>query len=123
MVGKSTERFMNESSPLPNGSIGRDERGRFSPGWRGGPGNPLGKRMEELKQAVLESTTPEQVGAVMGKLHEMAMAGDVAASEVWLDRVLGRARQSIELQPTSQISVDGQRALAVVKRLLAGPEE
>lgn len=108
---------MSDETPLPNGSNGRDEQGRFAPGWKGGPGNPLGKRMEELKTALLECTTAEQVRAVMEKLHALAVSGDVAAARVWLDRVFGRAPQSISFRPDIE-PPDPREAVESIRRLL-----
>jgi hypothetical protein len=43
------------SSPIPNGDDGynRDDRGRFGKGNRGGPGNPLVGRVNELREKFL----------------------------------------------------------------------
>lgn len=78
-------------SPSLNGSNGRGEGGRFIQGWKGGNGNPHAKRVNELKAAVLEAVTPEDVKAVISKLVSLAKdEGDVAAAKVLLDRVFGK---------------------------------
>jgi hypothetical protein len=43
------------TQPLPNGGDGynRDAEGRFGKGNRGGPGNPLGARVNELREKFL----------------------------------------------------------------------
>lgn len=43
------------SSPIPNGddAYNRDDRGRFGKGNRGGPGNPLVGRVNELREKFL----------------------------------------------------------------------
>ncbi|HRQ74280.1 MAG TPA: hypothetical protein PLU35_14755 [Phycisphaerales bacterium] len=74
-------------TPLPNG---RDGRGRFAAGNPGGPGNPYAKRVGELRAALVEAVSAEDVRAIVGKLVEEAKAGDVRAIRELLDRTLGR---------------------------------
>ena len=69
----------------------RDERGRFLPGNPGGPGNPLAARVHEHRQAVIAAVTPEEVQQVFRVLLDKALAGDVVAAKVLLDRLFGRA--------------------------------
>ncbi len=75
------------STPSPNG---RDGQGRFTPGNPGGPGNPHAKRIGELRAAVLGAVGPEDMTAIVGKLVELARAGDVRAIREVLDRTLGK---------------------------------
>lgn len=75
------------STPSPNG---RDGRGRFAAGNPGGPGNPYAKRVGELRAALVEAVSAEDMRAIVGKLVEEAKAGDVRAIRELLDRTLGR---------------------------------
>ena len=45
-------------APSPNGHDGRDARGRFIPGHKGGPGNPFAKRSAAIRTAFLEAISP-----------------------------------------------------------------
>jgi hypothetical protein len=83
---------MNE--PSPNG---RNLDGRFAPGNVISQGNLGNKRMKELRRALLECATEEKVKAVEESLHELAVGGDVAAAKVWLDHVVGKPLQAVEV--------------------------
>ena len=102
---------MSESpiEPFENGGRGPNHGpdGRFLPGCKPGPGSPLAKRAAELKAAILEAVTPEEIHAVMAKLHAMALAGDVLAAKVWLERVLGKADQPVNLSVTQEACFTG----------------
>ena len=79
---------------IPNG---RDVDGRFTPGNAIGKGNPGNRRQRELRAALIEAATPEKVKAVEEALHELAVGGDVAAAKVWLDHVVGKPLQAVEV--------------------------
>jgi len=68
----------------------RDERGRFLPGNKAATGNPHAKRVAELRSALLEAVTAEDLTAVVRALVTAAKQGDVAAARVLFERVLGR---------------------------------
>jgi hypothetical protein len=53
--------------------------------------------MKELRRALLECATEEKVKAVEESLHELAVGGDVAAAKVWLDHVVGKPLQAVEV--------------------------
>ena len=93
---------MGEATDQPDSQLGSDTgrlaSGQFAPGNRlsvgnqgGSGGNPVHRRMKALQGAIVRSVTAGQVQRVMNKMYEMAMAGDVAAARVFLDRSCGRA--------------------------------
>ncbi len=77
--------------PSPNGQNGRAGNGRFAPGWKGGPGNPHGRRVARLRSALLKSAKPDDVRKVMAALLAAAQGGDVAACREYLNRLVGPA--------------------------------
>jgi hypothetical protein len=82
----------------PNGRTdGRDARGSFTRGNVIGKGNAGNRRQRELRAALMEAATPEKVRAVEATLHELAVGGDTTACKVWLDHVVGRPVQAVEL--------------------------
>lgn len=85
---------MNEIAPSLNGTLvpaeGRGGGGRFVKGWRGGPGNPMAKRVNDLRMALLAAVTPEDLREVIHALLGKAKRGDVAAIKELLDRCIGR---------------------------------
>jgi hypothetical protein len=83
---------MNE--PGPNG---RSSDGRFVLGNHAAAGNPIHRRMKELRRALLDSTSPEDVKAVGKTLLSLATGGDVQAARVWLEFVIGKSPQALEV--------------------------
>jgi hypothetical protein len=84
-------------STVSDGGNGRGERGRFAPGNKLGNGNPLAKRMNELRKALVDSVAPDDVVRVGKKLREQAEDGDVVAARLLLEYAVGRPAQAIEL--------------------------
>lgn len=103
-----------------NGANGRDVRGRFQKGCRPGPGNPAVRRIGEAQEAIRRAVTPIDIGSVLAKLRDQALAGDVAAAKVFLDRTLGKATR-----PTGAFAVelpeinDAASAAAAMRSILA----
>ena len=91
---------MPNGEPLPpavNGD-GRDPtNGRFLPSNRFGTGNPTLRKVAQLRQALLEAVSAEDITAVAGKLLTMAKDGDLAAIKELLDRCLGKPPQAVAL--------------------------
>lgn len=81
------------TTPSTNGANGRDANGRFASGNAGGPGNPNARRSAELRQAVLDAVSADDIAEVIRKLIEMAKSGDPAAIKELLNRVIGRPAQ------------------------------
>ncbi len=87
-------------------SEGRGVNGRFAAGNRIGSGNPGNKRMAELRLALLDSTTPEQVKELIAALHRMAIGGDVSAAKVWLEFTIGKPVQAVEVSGPDGGTID-----------------
>jgi hypothetical protein len=79
----------HHESPSDNGTNGRDHTGRFSTGNRFGRGRPAGAR-NELRQALVESVSEDDIREVVQALIRKAKSGDVAAAREVLDRCCGR---------------------------------
>jgi hypothetical protein len=69
---------------------GRDGSGRFAPGNKGGPGNPFARKVGQLRAALLETVTIDDMKAVAAKLIEEARAGELPAIKEFLERTLGK---------------------------------
>ena len=76
---------------------GRDARGLFVPGNTIARGNVGNARMKALRRALIDCVTPEKVAEVEASLYKLATGGDVPAAKVWLDHVIGRPVQAVEL--------------------------
>lgn len=78
-------------TPIANGPDGdRDAQGRFLPGNRGGPGNPLAARVAKLRSALIEAVSAEDVREIVETLVRLAKGGDLGAARLILDRTLGQ---------------------------------
>ena len=79
--------------PSTNGDNGRDrdERGRFTTGNSGGPGNPYARRVAQLRSALIACVTDDDLQQVASAMIAAAKGGDVAAARLLFDRVLGPA--------------------------------
>ncbi len=83
---------MNADGPSRNGpNGGRDAQGQFAKGWKGGPGNPHAKKVGQLRSALLDAVTVEDMRAIVRKLIELAKAGNIQAAREVLDRCLGKS--------------------------------
>ncbi len=85
-------------SPSPPDDNGREAAtGRFAAGNTFGQGNPHHRRVAELRSALLDAISPEDLRAIVEQLVQKAKAGDVAAAREVLDRIFGKASQPIEV--------------------------
>jgi hypothetical protein len=100
-------------------SNGHTTNGKFAPGNRCSPGNPNALKMHRLRAALLDATTPEQVAAVIKKLAEQAAAGDVPSAKVFLDHVVGRPLQAIEVSGLGGVDTDLSRLRTAILAALA----
>lgn len=66
-----------------NASTGRDPvTGKFAPGWKGGGGKRRETKQRDEYRAMLDKETP----AVLAKVIELALDGDLQAAKIILDR-------------------------------------
>jgi hypothetical protein len=109
---------------------GRGSNGRFLPGNPGGPGNPYVKQVAALKAALYESLTTDDIRAVMWKMREEALAGDVAAARLLLEYAIGKplpgtTASALDAELAEQLNydaltVDDLMALAKIQEKLRG---
>ena len=85
-------------SPSPNGANGRDPRGRFATGNRGGSGNPYAKRTAALRGLLLDCVTDRDLRAILAAIVKKAKGGDLAAAREILDRLIGKPKSTIEIE-------------------------
>jgi hypothetical protein len=82
--------------PFGNGAVeaaapeGRDGAGRFTKGWKGGPGNPFALKVAALRAAALEAVTPDDMKRLFRRWCDMALGGDLAAGALLLKYVWGK---------------------------------
>ena len=101
----------------------RDRLGRFQPGTAPGPGRAA--HTQEHRAAMREAVTPEDVRSILGTLKDLALAGDINAARLVLDRVLGRPREAapdlvLELPDLGNASEVAEAVRLVVRAVGAG---
>src|SRR4051812_16452448 len=103
-------------SAVRTDSDGRTPDGRFGPGNRLSGGNPNARRLFELRKALLDSADADDVRRVGRRLLALAEDGDVQAAKLWLENVVGKPAQAIELSgPDGEpLGVDWGRLQAVL---------
>ncbi len=100
-------------APSPNGGNGgRDTAGRFTKGNPGGPGNPMGRRVAELRRALLDAVSEEDVRALAAALLEKAKAGEVAAARLIMPYLVG---------PPPDLDAEVEARLEAIEGMLKGP--
>jgi hypothetical protein len=85
-----------DSPVSPDGGNGRDSRGRFAKGNAGGPGNPYARRCAALRKAAAQAISDEDLVALMRKLLQQALGGDVAAARLVLLYAVGRPAETVD---------------------------
>ena len=78
-------------------TTGRDSQGRFMQGNNCGRGNPHGQRVAQLRTAMYQAVTADDMQAVFTKLVSMAKDGDLTAAKLLLDRCFGTVQASIAI--------------------------
>lgn len=115
---------MSNGHTVRPGLDGRIEGGRFAPGNAIGRGNPHAKRMHEFRKALLDSAQPDDIQRVARRLVEAAEAGDVQAAKLWLEYVIGKPPQAIELSGTDgEPLLNADRLTSLVLSALGGYPE
>jgi hypothetical protein len=93
-----------QQSPSPTAADGGDRgpNGRFVKGNRCSVGNPFGRRVNELRKALLEALDPDAIKRIVRKLIERAEHGDLAAVQVLFDRCLGKVGPAPSGEPDDE---------------------
>lgn len=101
---------------------GRTASGQFAKGNPGGPGNPHGRRVADLRAALLDAVTEADIRAVAKVLVARAKAGEVPAIRELLDRMVGRPLPVDQVEPVAfEVSPEVQaRAREIIARRLGG---
>jgi hypothetical protein len=104
---------------------GRGARGLFAPGNKFSKGNVGHRRMAELRRALFEAATEDDVREVYRAMVTAAKGGDVAAARVVLEHLLGKPRQQVELSGVDgePLGLDLASLMKVVLVALAGHPE
>lgn len=88
-----TEPKKKPKKPQP----GRTATGQFAKGNQAAKGNPYTKKAAEMRKALYQAITPDDVREIVETLKVQAKAGDLKAIAILFDRVLGTAQAGIDL--------------------------
>jgi hypothetical protein len=81
-------------NPAPDG--GRDSRGRFTKGCKGGPGNPFNRQMAHMRKVLLECISEDDLRQMMQALVLKAKQGDLQALRLVLAYTVGRPGAAVD---------------------------
>lgn len=92
--------------PRTHGSTGRNSNGQFTEGNKCSVGNASSgdSRSKELKKALYDAVTEEDIKTIVAKLIEKAKDGEVIAIKELFDRLWGRAKQELDIEHSGAIS-------------------
>jgi hypothetical protein len=85
-----------QEAPAPPGGTGRDANGRFTAGNKYGPGNPFARQTAQLRKALLEVVTPEEMRQVAFTLLLRAKTGNLAAIKLLFQYVIGKPAEGVD---------------------------
>jgi hypothetical protein len=102
-------------APSPNGAngegyTGRDKQGRFKPGCKGGPGNPLGRRYAQCTRVLLETISDDDIAQITRTLVGQAIAGNTIAAKVLLDMAIKKVPASDTI---IRVASDGTTSVSI----------
>jgi hypothetical protein len=111
---------MGETNGCTNG---RDPRGLFAKGNTIASGNPMNKRMRELRQRFLDCATDADIQDVYASLMESIRSGDTAAAKVLLEYLVGKPVPGIEISgPDGEPLAMGEISAVIREALADYPE-
>lgn len=84
------------ADPQADTNTGHDNKGRFTAGNK----CSRGRKVTELRRALLDAVTPEDIKAIVAAVVEKAKQGDLQAISLLLDRCIGRPMSVQEFELT-----------------------
>lgn len=107
---------IEKTAPIPPfGNGGRDANGRFTSGNAGGPGNPHSRRVAEFRRVLFDAVTEDDLREIAMTLKEQAKSGNLDATKILLDRLLGRPTQHV-INENSELA--GTLRLQIVEEIV-----
>ena len=84
---------MATASPSTNGS--RKMNGQFGEGNKYGKGNPHAQKVAQLRTAMMEAITTDDLKAIVATLITQSKAGDIQSIKILLPYLIGAVPQSV----------------------------
>jgi hypothetical protein len=92
---------------------GRESNGRFAQGNPGAPGNPFARRVAELRWALVEGVTPQDVRDIGVALALRAQGGNIQAAKLLLQYTLGKPTEEPHPDRIDRDEIEAFRANAL----------
>src|SRR5438128_11523499 len=75
---------------------GRDAKGRFTKGNKGGPGNPFARKVAALRRAMVNFVSEDDLKHLVFVIKMRAEGGDMAAAKLLLQYVIGKPTETVD---------------------------
>src|SRR5438105_11354112 len=75
---------------------GRDARGRFTKGNKGGPGNPFARKVAALRRTMVNFVSEDDLKHIVFVIKMRAESGDMAAAKLLLQYVIGKPTETVD---------------------------
>lgn len=85
-----------KNADVDKAAKGRDGAGRFAKGNGLSPGNPFHRQMAEMRQAMLDAVSPEDLKDIVRQVVVKARLGDLTAAKLVLSYVVGKPAAAVE---------------------------
>jgi hypothetical protein len=92
-VSDQNEEVLAPSTPTPN----HKANGDFAPGNKASRGDPHRAHTAMLRAAFHKANTPEDMAEAAKVCKSLALSGDMAAMKLWLEYLLGKPSQAVEV--------------------------
>src|SRR5207244_13650795 len=74
----------------------RDAKGRFAKGNAGGPGNPFARKVAQLRAALVNFVTEDDLKHIVFKLMMLAEGGNLEAVKLLFQYVIGKPAAAVD---------------------------
>src|SRR3954462_1095524 len=101
-------------------SSGRDEKGRFTRGNAGGPGNPYARQVGKLRGRLLERLAEGELDHIADTLIGLAKAGDLQAIKLLFAYTLGKPAEAVNPDRLDEDEWDFYRKTGTLHQELEG---
>jgi hypothetical protein len=76
--------------------VDRDPSGRFAFGNPGAPGNPFARRVAQIRKAMLQAVSDEDIAQIMAAMIQRAKEGHVQAAKLVMSYTLGKPEKATD---------------------------
>ena len=104
-------------------SKGRSTNGQFTRGNAGGPGNPFGRRLASMREAILRAVSDEDIGQIMTSMVNLAKEGNIQAAKLVLQYAVGKPAPVAQPDRVDEEEWDIEKAKSIPQEEVVGAIE